>query len=57
MSPNAVSIVSIISSVLWALMTASAGYLRRWTAWTAQALPADPLRLQFGREWREESYY
>ena len=57
MSPNAISIVSIISVVLWVLMTGSAEYLRRWTAWTAEVLPADPLRLQFGREWREEFYY
>ena len=53
MSPNAPT----ITIVFGILMTASPEYLRRWIAWTAQYLPVDPLRREFGREWREEFYY
>jgi hypothetical protein len=56
MSANAIPLVSTIGIVLLVVMTASAEYLLRWTAWSAQVLTADPLRPQAGREPRNQFY-
>jgi hypothetical protein len=57
MSLDAICTGFLDSVFLSILMTASAQFLKRWSAGKAQWQPADPARPDFSRDWSEHFYY